>query len=221
MSSKPSTTQAVKAILAAIERVEGPMPPKKRLIVEAAILCISETGYAACSTRMIANRAGVAEATIFRHFSTKKDLLLRITEPVIEGNLVPAVAVEVEQILARTGPDLRSFVRAILLSRLAFADSYAPFVRIILQELLVNSDLRAVVINHAAQAFAEIIPENFAIFQTQGQISNVPPERFLRIIISVLLGYYIHRSLIAPGNWDDEVEVDGMLDVVLQGVTPD
>lgn len=215
-----SATQAVTAISAAVEQVEGPMPPKKRLIVEAAILCFSETGYAACSTRMIAKRAGVAEATIFRHFSTKKDLLLRITEPVIERTLAPAVAFEVEKIMAHTGQDIRAFVRAILLSRLAFADSYAPFVRIMFQELLVNEDLRAAVIKHTGQAFGEVIPKNFAIFQALGQISNIPPERFLRIIISLLVGYYINRSLIAPGDWDDEAEVDAMLDVVLFGVTP-
>ncbi len=63
---------AIDAIIAAFEQEEGAMTDKKRRIVEAAIHCFAENGYAATATNTIARRAGVAEGTIFRHFETKK-----------------------------------------------------------------------------------------------------------------------------------------------------
>ena len=49
------------------------MAPKKRLAILAALDCFSETGFDGTSTKMIAQRAGIGEATIFRHFPTKRD----------------------------------------------------------------------------------------------------------------------------------------------------
>jgi len=45
-------------------------------ILEAARQCFCETGFDKTSTRMIAERAGVAEGTIFSHFETKEQLLI-------------------------------------------------------------------------------------------------------------------------------------------------
>ena len=77
-----SLDEAVAQVLAAVEAEEGRLPPKKRAVVEAALLSFAEHGFDASSTRMIAQRAGVAEGTIFRHFDSKSDLLLRLVRPV-------------------------------------------------------------------------------------------------------------------------------------------
>jgi AcrR family transcriptional regulator len=44
-------------------------------IIEAAITIFGEKGYAASSTREIAERAGVREVTLFRHFGNKENLI--------------------------------------------------------------------------------------------------------------------------------------------------
>ena len=129
------------------------MAPKKKLVVEAAVLCFAEHGYEATSTRMISDKAGVAEATIFRHFNTKKALLMRIVEPVVKQLLMPAVEEEAGVLRIQAKGDFRSFIRAILLSRLAFADRYAPLVQIILQEYLVNEHLRQMLRGRIAVTF--------------------------------------------------------------------
>lgn len=52
----------------------------KARIVDAALRLFSERGFAATSTRQIAEAAGVAEGLIFHYFPTKMDLLLSIPE---------------------------------------------------------------------------------------------------------------------------------------------
>jgi AcrR family transcriptional regulator len=44
-------------------------------IIEAAVAIFGEKGYAATSTREIAERAGVREITLFRHFGNKENLI--------------------------------------------------------------------------------------------------------------------------------------------------
>ena len=209
---------AVGAILEAMVAEEGRMPPKKKLLVEAAILCFAEHGYDGTSTRMIADHAGVAEATIFRHFGTKKALLMRIAEPVVQRLLAPAVQVAALDLQNQTRGDFRAFIRAIMLSRLTFADRYAPLVRIILQEYMVNEDLRAMLKAHAGKVLSDIALSSIETFQRSGQIREVPSDRLLRWSMSLLAGYYLNRSILAPGDWDDAAEVDAILDLILDGI---
>lgn len=65
-------------ILEIILKEEQSMTDKQKKILIAAIDAFSEKGYAATSTSEIAKLAGVAEGTIFRHYKTKKNLLLTL-----------------------------------------------------------------------------------------------------------------------------------------------
>src|SRR3989304_5650061 len=49
-------------------------------ILESAIRLFAEKGFSGTTTREIAEKAGVNEALIFRHFSTKRDLYSAIIE---------------------------------------------------------------------------------------------------------------------------------------------
>ncbi|WP_164736604.1 TetR/AcrR family transcriptional regulator [Pararhodobacter zhoushanensis] len=100
-------------------------------MIEAALLCFAEQGYAATSTREIARRAGVAEATIFRHFVSKSDLLLRIVRPLAQRIILPSIDDSRALILDASG-DIEEVIRRVMLLRLAFADAHAPIVRILL-----------------------------------------------------------------------------------------
>src|SRR4051812_29144600 len=45
-------------------------------LVDAAIECLAEDGYASLTTRRIAQRAGVAQSTLMHHFATREALLV-------------------------------------------------------------------------------------------------------------------------------------------------
>ncbi|MBU7568043.1 TetR/AcrR family transcriptional regulator [Weissella sagaensis] len=60
------------------------MPNGKREILKATIKLLAEQGYQGTSTAMIAREAGLSEATIFKHFKTKKILLNSILQPLMK-----------------------------------------------------------------------------------------------------------------------------------------
>ncbi len=208
------------AIADALEAEEGPLTPKKRRIVEAAVLCFAEDGYEATATAAIARRAGVAEATIFRHFATKKDLLLRLVKPVATRVLIPAAVEEMTAIVAAANGRLDAFARAVMVSRLAFADRHFPLVRILFQELPLHRELRDLVRAGAVTAFRRALPEAFEPFRASGQLrADVPFRRMLQWFGSLMVGFIIARTLIGEAaGWDDETEIDATIDFLMHGV---
>ena len=61
------------------------MDSTRNQIINAALKLFGEVGYKRATTRMIAAEGGVNEVTIFRHFGSKKKLLLACAEEFIES----------------------------------------------------------------------------------------------------------------------------------------
>jgi len=71
-------------------------PGTKVRILEAALRAFSEKGYLGATTREIAGKAGVAELTLFRHFTSKEKLFEEVIRnysflPALKG-LLPEIA---------------------------------------------------------------------------------------------------------------------------------
>ena len=61
------------------------MPAGKKKTLSAAIELFSRQGYNGTSTAQIAEKAGISQATIFKYFKTKEQLLSEIIEPLKIG----------------------------------------------------------------------------------------------------------------------------------------
>ncbi len=55
---------------------------------------------------------------------------------------------------------------------------------------------------------------------TDGQLRPIPVRRFLRLLASSIIGYWVTRSMIAPGDCDDAAEIDAMAKTLAQGLRP-
>lgn len=209
---------AIAAIVEAMAEEEGPMTARKRQIVEAAVLCFAERGYDATSTREIAARAGVAEATIFRHFATKKDLLLRLLRPLAARVLRPAALGELGIAMEKAGGKFEPFAIAMMTSRIAFADRFAPLIRILFQEILVDPDVREMLQAEGGAQVLVAIGGALEHFKRDGQLADIPVERLLRFLGPLMLGYWLARNVILPDrDWDDAAEIAATIRFFLDG----
>lgn len=217
----PAVDEAIAAIVQAISDIEGPLPPKKRAIVEQAVLTFAEKGFDAASTKEIAQRAGVAEATIFRHFATKEDLLLRLVQPVVSRVVVPAAAEQFDRVVAEHGGRIEDILRIVLTERLKVIRRFAPLIRILIQEIPFRPQLQKVL-------FAQIpagLGGAMALMQREmeaGRMRCEPPARIARWIASLFGGYFIASTIFAPGaGWDDEAEVEAFVRLLARGIVID
>ncbi|WP_437647386.1 TetR/AcrR family transcriptional regulator [Sorangium sp. So ce362] len=193
----------------------------QKKIVEAAVTAFAEHGFHGTATRDIARRAGVAEATIFKYFPTKRDLLLGVLGPAIEQLVGPAMARSMDPLFSATYPTFEAFLRALLAERAAFVRAHPQLVRILAQELPFDADLR---IGIAGRVFAPFLARGIALierFQREGQIVGWPPALVLRCVASTFAGYILHRVFIAPdAAWDDEAEIERVIAFVIRGLSP-
>lgn len=187
-------------------------------LLEAAVAAFAEHGYVGARTRDIAARAGVAEKTLFAHFGSKS---------VLFGEAVGAGLQEFmgDGAMRSLGPSLsglrsaRERLRAIARNRLAFAAANPELVKVGLQELLLDPSFRE---PFKAYWRDNILPGTRGLIadaMASGHLREQPPERVLRIFVSMIVGYIVTRHVILPElDWDDEAELEAMIEVFLRGV---
>ncbi|WP_044747239.1 TetR/AcrR family transcriptional regulator [Bacillus alveayuensis] len=199
---------------------ESNMSEKQKKIVKAAIEMFSEKGFAATSTSEIAKKAGVAEGTIFRHYKTKKDLLISIVMPTIIKYVSPFFAKSfVQEVLENKYESFEVFIRKLIKNRYEFAKRNFPILKIYIQEVFYHEELRGefqnIFLTHVYEKFIKIVKH----FQEKGEIAEIPPESVVRMIISTVFGYMLARFLISPeANWDDELEIELTVRFIMNGL---
>src|SRR5215218_7493873 len=72
--------------------IEPPSPPLRRedtrtRLLRAGVEVLETGGYASASVAAIAERAGVATGTLYRHFASKADLFVELYRAIGEGEL--------------------------------------------------------------------------------------------------------------------------------------
>ena len=190
-------------------------------ILRAAIEVIAERGFKGASTSEIARRAEVAEGTIFRHFKTKQLLLNHIVEPFLEHVVAPIAVDEFARLVQAEYPSFPEFLRTLLRDRMELVRRELAIFRILVQELPVRPELRPLLEKHLA---GRILPVMFAAierFQARGEVVVVPPASIMRMMISTMGGYLITRHLLLPERaWDDEAELELMVQTLARGLRP-
>jgi AcrR family transcriptional regulator len=192
---------------------------KQLKIVAAAIDIFSEKGFAATSTSEIAKKAGVAEGTIFRHYRTKKDLLISIVRPTIEKLLAPRFAKSFSKdVFEANYESYEDFIRNLATNRYLFLKKHFPIIKIFLQEIAFHEELRAPYI----QLYKEFIYKKFVAiivkFQQQGELVDLPPDTIIRLTISTIMGMLLAITL--PLTKDDfEVELERSMTFIMKGLS--
>ncbi len=217
MPEKPE--QWLEDMLLLMENDDGKKTEKQLKIIQAATEIFSEKGYSAASTSEIAQRAGVAEGTIFRHYKTKRDLLLSIVGPILAKTVAPLFMRDFAKILDQPYAEIEDFYKTVLRDRLNFARKNAKILRIVIQELPFQPELLSQVKVLFSQYVFERIGRLYAHFQEQGQIMEAPSFRIIRFSVTTIVGMVLTHSILLPEiPIDDEEEINWTIDVLLHGI---
>lgn len=167
------------------------MPAGKKKTLAAAIELFSQKGYNGTSTAQIANRAGISQATIFKYFKTKSDLLTEIMQPMIP-ELKKAF---LPQLKAHT--NLEEAVHFIVQDRFQFLVQNAELIKILVQECLVNAELRQALLANIESAVTTDFADYWQILKENNpQLSDLSPLEVARINIGPLFAYFAQRFIL-------------------------
>ena len=125
-------------------------PPGKKKTIEAAINLFAKQGYHGTSTLQIAKEAGVSQATVFKYFKTKEDLLYSIIVPVI-----PKLFLNFRKRTQNTN-SLEELISYAVEDRMMFLKENKNTVKIVFSEILTNENLKTQLIDSLKVVFAEI-----------------------------------------------------------------
>lgn len=192
---------------------------KQRKVLEAAIDVFSEKGFSQASTSEIARRAGVAEGTVFKRYSTKKDLLLEIGLFIASKVAIPVQARELEKLLSRPYPRIEDLLRAFLRNRLDFAKQNRKLLKIAVQELPFHPELQRILRETIGGKVVPAAIRAIDRFKKSGQLGNYPSSTILRMIAAQFMGYVVTRTLIAPeAKWNDDQEIERIVSLLMDGL---
>jgi AcrR family transcriptional regulator len=198
---------------------EEKMTPKQVSILQAAIEVFSEKGYAAAATSEIAQRAGVAEGTIFRYYKTKKDLLLSIIGPAMSRMLAPFIMRNFNVVLDLPYDSFEEFLRAFMINRLEFARKNFKILKILIQEIPFQPTLRAQFMENILNKVLERVIEIVEHFKAKGEVIELPTPAILRFTISSVVGYLLNRLLLQPEKeWNDEEQINLTIQFIMHGI---
>jgi AcrR family transcriptional regulator len=202
------------------ELIDGEeLTEKQRKIIISAIESFSEKGFSATSTSEIAKKAGVAEGTIFRHYKTKKDLLLAIVAPMMAKFVAPFFIKDLKKVLDQDYEHVEDFLRAMLENRREFLIKNLATVKILVQEIPFHPELKDLFKEHIALKVYALFEKLVEHYQEKGQIIQIPAYSVFRMIFSSIFGYLIARYMIMPeAEWDDEAETERTIQFIMHGL---
>lgn len=180
-----------------------PQGQKKTLL--AAIELFSQQGFDGTSTAQIAERAGVSQATIFKYYKTKEDLLNAVVEPVI-SELCPKIQEDfIREIKANSASSRADLVSFIVFNRFAYIKQNQQVIRIVFQQLLTKQDFSAVI----QQAIHDRLQENpDLVRQSLDILLEKHPEYtvmdLVRIVAGPLAAYFMQHFVFFPDREFDE-----------------
>ena len=172
---------------------------------------LAEKGYQNFAPAEVARRCGVSEATIYRYFPTKRDLLIKVAEDWFEEML----AVEPE-IARHAGVVDR--LRHVIRHSLWVISNQPALSRFVLQELRPDPSYRSMRIFHLNRRFTanvvKIVDEAVATGVFRPGVSSV-------LVRSMIYGAIEHQTwsyLRGEGDIDVEAAADGIASLICHGM---
>lgn len=193
--------------------------PKQLSILRAAIDVFAKKGFSAAATSEIAQKAGVAEGTIFRYYRTKKELLLAIVVPTMSRMIAPFVLRNFSGVLDVPFESYEAFLKAFMLNRLEFVRRNLKIVKILIQEIPFQPALKEQLTENIFEQVLERVTTITEHFKAQGEVIDAPTPAIIRFTVSAIVGYLLVRLLLMPEHdWDDEAEIEQTVSFILHGI---
>ena len=189
---------------------ESNYPQGKKKIMRSAVDLISTKGYNGTSTLHIAEHAGLSQATLFKYFKTKVDLLTAILHPVVPGLFGSFF----DELL--TFETTEEKVHYLVHNRMTYLKKNRALMKIILQESFSNKKLKneQIFIWNAIQDKLRVLHKELLADPRVNPEITIP--QMVRICIGPLLAYFSQLYVVGV-NGEMREEDLGLLEKQILG----
>lgn len=178
---------------------------KKARILNTAADVFSEKGFQRATTREIAQRADVAEGTLYNYFGNKQGLLLGILQQITDETSDSIAAIEAE--------DVATLVEKALEARLALSKKHRMLLTF-LHEARLNTAVLDFYTTHLRDHLLDVMTERMAVLHNIGVMRPADARIVARIFLALVLGFGVQFEL-----GDDAFLADVSPAVLARGIT--
>lgn len=140
----------------------------KKKILEGALKIFEEKGFAAATTKEIAQASGVAEGTIYKYYKSKDELLKAIGLDFITGIGEKIIVDNAKSIMIQMKDySIEKKLKALILERLNIMDQYSSHLNVLMVEVRYDMDIRSIMLD-------KIVPKMFTMME---QVLNDAKEK--------------------------------------------
>lgn len=170
---------------------------RRRQILHVAMRLFSEKGFSGTTTKEIAQRAGVSEAMVFRHFANKDELYSAILDHKACNRKFQNPFDELADKM--TAHDDFGVFYTMALNALAHHEEDCDFLRLMMHSALENHDLARMFF----ESFITEVYDRLSGYIRQRQSDGVFREIEPKVAVRAFIGMFVHHSL---NNilWDKE-----------------
>ena len=191
---------------------EADYPQGKKKIMRSAVDLMSTKGYNGTSTLHIAEHAGLSQATLFKYFKTKVDLLTAILHPVVPGLFGSFF----DELL--TFETTEEKVHYLVHNRMTYLKKNRALMKIILHEIFSNKKLR----NEQIFICNTIQDKLLALHKELLTDPRINPEitipQMVRICVGPLLAYFSQLYIVGDNGEIREEDLDLLEKQILGGL---
>jgi AcrR family transcriptional regulator len=190
-------------------------------ILDAALACFSEKGFAATRMDAIARRAGISKGTIYLYFESKEAVFKALAQRVVTSSIADLRAL-IDSFEGKT-PDLLRLVLSRVGSIVSTGD-VAVLPRMVLAEAGNFPELaehwRREVVDRGLSLWEAIIRRG----QARGEIRAIEPAHAARLCMAPLIIVALWNSVFSRFDatpYDYQGLIDAHIDVLLRGLAPE
>lgn len=193
----------------------------KAKILLAATELVEKKGYMATSTKEIANRAGMAEGTIFKYFKSKENLLICIIEVLLQQLKEGPFNKSIPSIVTASNKTSIEKLELLYENRRDFFMENKSVIQIILQEMSVNKLVAKLFGTEIMPIIIKVLTTVIEEGKKKGELRDLPTHLIAIGFINVLLAPYMAPSIIAKdaGLLDSTDEQNILITIFIKGIT--
>jgi AcrR family transcriptional regulator len=183
-------------------------------ILDAAQKLFARHGYDGTTTKELAEQAGIAEGTLFRHFTNKKAILVEVAT---QGwvDLLTDLLMELSEMASYEA------ISQVMYKRMLHLGKNYDMMRVCFMEVQFHQDLRERIQSEVIEKMTDVAEAFFQTAMERGIYRRMSP----RVVAQVFLGMFVvagfsYDTIVQPGaNHQDMKEMaEGLADIFLHGV---
>lgn len=183
-------------------------------ILKAALKLFAKQGYDGTTTRDLAERAGVAEGTLFRHFSNKKAILIEVaTQGWIE--ILTDLLTELSEMGSYKA------VAQVMKKRMLNLHQNADLLKVCFMEAQFHPDLREHIQSEVVTKMTDVAEAFFETAMEQGIYRRMNPKMVARVFLGMFtIAGFSQETIMSPDSSPNEMKemAEGIADIFLNGV---